>query len=65
MREDGLIIFNNGHYLEEAGEDTYMTAFFETNSPDKLKNALEKHFLDLPKAYKSMTSPLDPCSFLS
>lgn len=57
MRDDGLIIFNNGHYLEEAGEDTYMTAFFETNSPDKLKNALEKHFLDLPKAYKSMTSP--------
>lgn len=59
MRRDGLIIFGNGHNLEEAGEDTYLEAFFETNSPEKLKKAFEKHFASLVKSYKSVTSPLN------
>lgn len=59
MRRDGLIIFSDGHNLEEAGEDTYLEAFFETNSPEKLKKAFDKHFNTLVKSYESITSPLN------
>lgn len=58
MRRDGLIIFSNGSSIEEAGEDTYLEAFFETNSPEKLRQAFEAYFSKLVKSYNSFLSPL-------
>lgn len=58
MRKDGLIIFQNGSAFEEAGEDGYLEAFFETEAPEELRKALEAYFPKLPSAYDSFLSPL-------
>lgn len=60
MRRDGLIIFADGSSIEEAGEDTYLESFFETNAPERLRQAFEVHFSKLVKSYNSYLSPLHP-----
>lgn len=60
MRKRGLIIFSEGAYLEEAGEDAYLTAMFETNSPDRLKEELDKYLSSVSQEYKALSSPLLP-----
>lgn len=48
MRKEGLLIYSAGASIEQAGEETCLTALFETNSPSRMKNQLERHLDNIP-----------------
>ena len=48
MRRGGLLIYEAGTTIEQAGEEACLVALFETNSPVKMKKAMERHLSNIP-----------------
>lgn len=49
LKDSGLIISVSDAFIEQSGEDAFLSALYTTNAPQKLKEKLEDYLSDIPR----------------